>query len=833
VPNELQPETINPDESALPEVPKLFAPGELVENEGGEPEYGFRNEFLPEKYQAVAKFMVQRISAIDMFARIDAVKRAGEGRFYWRGQFDATFDESAFSWAAPGQGGGEDEDAGDVALTYGFNIYQAFGRGFITQVGVPPSIKFIAADQDSPNANRVASSCDTMRRKIEYQNGVETFAEEVARLMWTDGPVYFYSRWVTDGSRFGYEDEAHVEEKPEGLGEGAKPPAKKPRQPKGGECIDAYGTLECKVPINMRRMTDFPFFQLSFEIDLTSAKSMYPNISANISGGEPGPGEYNFDRTTRIATTQGIRLLTQSGDTVAQLPTWQRTWIRPSFFASIEDESDRTFFEENFPDGMMVAFVGDTYAESRNESMDDHWEIAKPIQGDGQSTPPAGYLIMPVQDCFNDLTDLQMEKFMKAIPAIYGDKGVFDFAAISKEKAGPGAHYPTKRDMDPGEDIRQKIFAEPFPPADPAVGAYYQALLGAIPQFLTGIYPAGLGDADPNNETKGGILALRDASRGQQGVAWKAFRGAYSNSMEQLIRIGAYYREGESEDGKLKLASPGANETMVELEDLHEGNFFCVPDGDESYPRTHEDRQLAYNTLVQAATAGNAGAAAILAEPKNAVVLKDVIALPGLVVPGADETEKQLSEIKQLMAEAPIPNQDAHAAFLIASVEAHVTGQPAPPKPPVQVLNNPSVPIDPDFDNHSIEFKAGQDWINSAQGQQAKLEDPDGFMNVRLHLLLHKAQMDKAQQGQIAQAAQAEVIKAKAKASATKPKDPAESINYKDLGPSGRIQLAKRAGLNVVPDEAASLTESHLPQPGNGADQGGEKENDNAQKPGV
>jgi hypothetical protein len=810
VATDVQPDIVNPEESALPEVPEAFAPGELVKAEGNSyPEYGFRNEFLPKKYQALAKNMVQQIAMIDMFARIEEVKRAGEGRFYWRGQFDATFDESAFTWESPGEGG-EAGDAGDIPLTYGFNIYQAFGRGFITQVGVPPSIKFIAVDMFSPNANRIASSCDTMRKKIEYQNGVEDFAEDVARLMWTDGPIFLYARWVCDGARFGYEDQSHVEESPEGLGEGKAPPPKKPRQPKGGECLDVYGILECKRPINMRRVSDFPFFQLSYEIDLTSAKSMYPHISANISGGQPGPGEYNFDRTTRIATTQGIKLLTQSGDTVAQLPTWQRTWIRPSFFASIGDQNDREFFESNFPDGMMVAFVGDTYAESRNESMDDHWKIAKPIKGDGQSTPPAGHLIMPVQDCFNDLTDLQMEKFMKAIPAIYGDKGLFDFAAISKEHAGPGAHYPTKRELEPGENIQQKIFAEPFPPADPAVAAFYTMLLGAIPQFLTALYPASLGDSDPSNETKGGIMALRDASRGQQGPAWKAFRHAYSGSMEQLIRIGAYFREGETEDGKIQVKSPGAQETGVDLEDLHEGNFFCIPDGDESYPRTHEDRQLAYNVLVQAATAGNAGAAAILAEPKNAVVLKDILAIPGLTIPGADETEKQLAEIKQLLEEPPVPNEAAKTAFAIKSLMARATGQPAPPQPPVQQMYQPSVPIDPDFDNNAVELKSGTDWINSAAGQQAKVENTEGFMNVRLHLLMHQQAVDGENQQKMTQAVQVEGAKAKAKAMGVKQKSPAESINFKDAGPALRIQIAKQAGLNALPDEAANLAEENL-----------------------
>ena len=138
------------------------------------------------------------------------------------------------------------------------------------------------------------------------------------------------------------------------------------------------------------------------------------------------------------------------------LPTWQRTWIRPCFFASIDNLEDRKFFEDNFPDGMFVAFVGETYAESATRSMDDHWDSLPPGQGDGQATPSAGYLIMAVQDCTNDMVDLHMESFMKAIPALFGDKGLFDFAAMSKRKRVPGAHWPTKREMEPTRTFASK-----------------------------------------------------------------------------------------------------------------------------------------------------------------------------------------------------------------------------------------------------------------------------------------------------------------------------------------------------------------------------------------
>jgi hypothetical protein len=64
-----------------------------------------------------------------------------------------------------------------------------------------------------------------------------------------------------------------------------------------------------------------------------------------------------------------------------------------------------------------------------------------------------------------------------------------------------------------------------------------------------------------------------------------------------LIRIGAYFRASEAEGGKVTISSPQTMETVVDLEDLHDGNFHCIPDGDESYPRTHEDRRFPQSRL--------------------------------------------------------------------------------------------------------------------------------------------------------------------------------------------------------------------------------------------
>jgi hypothetical protein len=794
-----------PDQTqALQEYGDKFAPGEATAVDGQPDEkWGSKRERIPEKYQQIFRDLCGKIAMRDMFARIEESKKAAERRFAWRGMLDIVWAEDQGTWAQMGSPSGpqlKEQDTGDTSLHYPLNIFQAFGRGFITIVSTVPGVKMEATEVNAPDALRIASAAETLKNKIESQNDVDELAEDVARLMWTDGRVAFYTRWVTDGARFGYEDQKHSDEDTEGVGEAQEPPEKQPRQARGGEVITPYGVLEVKVPINMRRQSEFPYVQLAYEIDSTTAKAIYPDVGKKLQGGAPGPGELGFDRITRIACTQGIQMLTQAGDSIAQLPTYQRTWMRPAMFAEIDKDEDRMWFEDNYPDGAFIAFVGDTYCESRNESMDDHWEFARPLPGDGQATPSAGEIIMPVQYALCDMTDLAMESFMKAIPAIWCDKGMVDLEAIAKQTAGPGAHYPSKQDLEAGKKMQDAFWPEPTPELPASFDPMYQALFGDIPQFLTGLFPAAMGQGDASNETLGGIQQLSQASKGQAGVAWRAFRKSYAKSMTQAVRVGAYFRAGDAdEQGILRL-----DNEEIELQDLREGNWKCKPDGDESYPVTHAERQTACAQFVQFAMQTPQGQQ-VLFEPKNLSLIKDVNGLPDLEIPGASAGEKQLGEIEELLQEMPIPIPEVAIQYKMATAMAAMTGQQPPSPPGPEQLYRSSIQIDPIMDDHQSEFTEGRTWVNSRKGQQAKREKQEGFLNVRLHLLEHKKMIDQAQQAQMQ--AQVGMMQAEeqAKAAAKPQKDPSESINYKDLGPSGRIQLAKRAGLDVTADEGSTL----------------------------
>lgn len=794
-------EQTNPSDDKFADLEEKFAAGEMSAVEGQPPDYGLNREKIPANYQNIFRGLCRKVAERDQFARIEEVRIAALQRFYWRSMMDVCWDENSALWDQPynGQVYWNQDDGGDIPLNYPVNIYQSYGRAFITLVSQVPNLKMQAKNLNSPDAMRISSAADTMRKNIEAQNDMDRVMEDTSRLFWTDGRVVFYSRWVTDGARFGYRDEVHDDESPEGLGQGGDPPEKRPRQPKGGEVLTPGGVLEWKVPINASCQADMDWVQYSKEVDTTKAKSTYPWMADKIQSGEPGPGSYNFDRTTRIAITQGIRLLQEAGDTTASLPTMQRTFFRPSFFVEIENPHDRGWFEDNYPNGAEVVFIGEAYCESRNASMDDHVEICHPLPGDGQATPSAGRILLPVQDAVNDLTDLKMERAMKSIPAIYCDKESVNLQAISKEKAGPGAHYPAIGRE--GRPLSDSFWPEPQPTAPADETEMWANMFTNIPQALTGLYAAVLGETDSDNKTLGGQAIARDQSKSQSGVAWRALRKSYAKSMMQLVRIGAYYRASEAQEGKIKLAPPGEQETEIDLEDLHDGNWWCFPDGDESYPNTHGEKRMAYAEFAQLAGQTPQGIA-LLTDPKNLTLYKSLNGLSELEIPGADSEQKQLAEIKQLLSEVPIPNLEARNAFLKAALAAKLQGQPIPPAPPADAFLNPSIDIDPEFDDHQAEWQTGLDWVNSSAGQQAKRDDPQGFLNVRLHLLKHKQQMTQAQQAQMQQMAAMQMAVEKAKHPG---KTPGENIAMKDLGPSGRIQMGAQAGLDLRADEAANM----------------------------
>jgi hypothetical protein len=403
-----------------------------------------------------------------------------------------------------------------------------------------------------------------------------------------------------------------------------------------------------------------------------------------------------------------------------------------------------------FPDGCYVAFAADAYCEARNESMDDHWRVLHALPGDGQNRPSVGDSLVQVQERYNALSNMQAETYEFGIPPIYADPQVLDFDALQNQVAEPAAHYPAR--ARPGQPLAAGFFQPAPATVPPDMLRHQQDLIGPISQFLTGLFPAIFGGNMEDVKTASGYALARDQAMGRLGLVWRRLKQFYAD----LLLLGVdCFRKNRPGDGVY-------DSKWIRLADL-KGNIQAHPEADETFPRVKSQQRAVLqqlfginDPLIQRA----------LTEPANIGYIKNVIGLSELVVPGEDSRNKQLREIQQLLAAAPIvvnlpvnprasSSQNAAPGISPASSSnpdagedatlkggATQGGGAAPHESRVtnhesQILLLPSVPVDELLDDHAVEFEECKRWANSDSGQAAKVSNPAGFANVRAHAEAH------------------------------------------------------------------------------------------------
>jgi hypothetical protein len=678
------------------------------------------------------------------------------------------------------------------------NLYQAFGLSFIALLSQDtPSTRFYPQSAQNEVDVAAAKASSDVAELIEQNNKVQQLLTGVGYYLWTDGKIGGYVRFVADGQRFGWHNEDIVEEATIKLGEdeyscancGERTPVsnygktkKKSseyaseetktdashnfvggavcpncgseltendfqpaevitvprivgtrRVPNGQEVITVIGGLELNTPVWANEMYEFPYLQWQQEVHIAKLRAAYPLVADKIEQGGPIEAEDVYARASRVAVAQGLPT-TEPGDALYDLITFTRTWIRPWAFYAIEDLQTRAELLALFPSGCYVAFAGETYCESRNETLDDHWRVMHALPGDGQNRPSVGDALIQIQERYNVLSNIQAETYEYGIPPIYADPQVVDFDAMQTQRSEPGTHYPAR--ARPGQPLSSSFY-QPTPAQVPAeMLEHQQELAGPIAQFLTGLFPAVFGGVQEGNKTAAGYAMARDQALGRLGLVWRRLKQFYADLM--LLGVDTF-RKNRPGDVEIPLLGPAGEfeSKWIRLADL-KGNIQAYPEADETFPRLKSQQR---GVLQQLLASSDPLIAQALSDPENIGFIKGVFGLSELVIPGEDSREKQLREISQLLASGPI--------IVHAHSESHAQSKGGAPA--VQEL--PSVPIDELLDDHAAELAEIRRWASSDAGQLARLQNPLGFANVRAHAAAHQAALGR--QGARAVAAKA------------------------------------------------------------------------------
>ncbi len=567
------------------------------------------------------------------------------------------------------------------------------------------------------------------------------------------------------------------------------------RVPNGQEVISILGGLELNTPVWANEMHEFPYLQWQQEVHIAKLRAAYPDAADKIILGGPVEAEDVYARASRVAVAQGLPT-TQPGDALYNLITFTRTWIRPWAFYALEDKQTRDELLALFPGGCYVAFAGETYCEARNETLDDHWRVMHALPGDGQNRPSVGDSLVQIQERYNTLSNIQAETYEFGIPPIYADPQVLDFDALSSQTAEPAAHYPAR--AKPGQPLAASFF-QPAPAQVPAdMLEHQQELAGPVAQFLTGLFPAVFGGTQGGaGKTASGYAMARDQAMGRLGLVWRRLKQFYADLM--LLGVDTF-RQNRPQDVEIPLlgASGEFESKWIRLADL-KGNIQVHPEADETFPRMKSQQRAVLQSLL---ASNDPMIAQALSDPDNIGFIKGVFGLDELAVPGEDAREKQLREISQLLASAPIvvpapsvaPMSQAVPANSVAPPPAASVDVPAdgatsangaivgaqspslgtaplqnagaetgPTTPAQHFIELPSVPIDELLDDHAAELAEVRRWASSDAGQLARAQNPLGFANVRAHAAAHHAALARqTAQTAIQQAAVSAVEKTRA-----------------------------------------------------------------------
>jgi hypothetical protein len=507
------------------------------------------------------------------------------------------------------------------------------------------------------------------------------------------------------------------------------------KEPKSRICLECYGGLYIKIANYAKKQSQTPYLTFSHETHYANVLECYPDMRDEIPHGQAGsPGTYDpYEQYGRLNTQY-------RGEFPNEVITLQETWLRPAAF-NVLDEDKYKKLKKMFPDGVCVVRANDTVCDYYAANLDDEWTLTKNPMSDYLTHEPLGELLTNIQDITNDLISLTLQTIEHGIAQTWADPAVVNFNAQRQVEAMPGTLTATKP-VPGAKNISEAFHTTSTASLSPEVFNFYQ-IVQQLGQFVSGALPSLFGGAQGQGSsgTASEYAMAKGMALQRLQTPWKMLTIWWKDIFGKVIPL---YMKNMQED-----------ERFVEKDDL--GNFINVflrkaemtgsigsieLEADEKLPITDEQQA---DIIMQLFNLNNDQIVQALMDPENLPFIAKIVKIPSFRLPGGEDRQKQLEEIVELVNSIPIPQPPTPEQQQADAIVMQQTGtQPEP-------IEQPSVEVDPDIDNHEIEAAICRSWLIGPAGRLAKVENPDGYRNVMLHM---KAHLQIVQQQMLAQAMQ-------------------------------------------------------------------------------
>lgn len=504
------------------------------------------------------------------------------------------------------------------------------------------------------------------------------------------------------------------------------------KHPKARICMEVFGGLFVKVPIWARNQKECSYLIYSYETHYANVLEKYPELKEKVN-----KGQSTYDMYEQWARTSPQYRGEQPENNV----TVRNAWLRPCQY-NILNEDEIKQLKKQYPDGVNVCVINDLVAHAENSALDDYWTITQNPLSDYVHFDPIGLLLTSVQEITNDLISLTVQTIEHGIPQTFADPKVLNFNSYRNSEVIPGGIYAATpksgRALSEGfYEVKTATLSQEVLPFAQKVQEMGQLVSGALPSLF--------GGQMSGSRTASEYSMSRAQALQRLQTQWKMLTMWWKEVFGKVIPM--YIKEVVEDEKQVKKDENGNFVNVFIRKAELEGKIGSVElEGNENLPITWNQQKDTFMELLQSQ---NPVVVDALQSPENLPYFKRVTGLTDYVIPNENDRRKQYEEIEQLINSEPI--QVPPDPMMVQ--QAVMQGMP-PPQPQMQ----PSVPVDPDLDNHEIEAYTCHYWLVGDAGRLCKTENPMGYQNVLLHYKMHKdvLMMQQMQQQQMQMQMQAQ-----------------------------------------------------------------------------
>src|ERR1043165_6179170 len=720
------------------------------------------NHKLDKNLQDCLKYLVDKYEKEDSWTRKQQLKLWKKNEEFWHGIQFVFWSESRQDWLSPLAYKWFSEDEGREGVEgpfYDFviNVYKAHGEAIIAALAAQvPTVRFPPDDAEDDDDLLTSKTYSKIADLIQRHNQVKVLQLMSLFTLWNQGLLAWYHAPKSDKAfgmvnienfkkqlscihcdkNFPVEDEEDLQE-----GLHACPECGSPLEvntvldsfqesPKSRVIIDCFGGLHVKVPYWARKQGDISYLIKALDQPKPFLKSIYPHIADEIENDDEDSQQYE-----RMARTPSTFTSFSRADDNHDLATHRQCWLRPWAFEGLtrDKETEKKKLYKKFPNGAYVSFIGNKYAESRDEDLDKYWTICKVGLSTYIHADAIGQPLIPLQESRNVLFNLTLETIEQGIGSQFADPRVLNFNVYSKHEARPGMIYPARARE--GQTLGNSFYEGGRATLSREVAPFGQQV-DKDSQFVVGSFPSLYGGpGEGKSRTLGEYQQSRTMALQRLSIAWSLFTINWAKLMEKCVHL---YVENMIDDERFTTPDPTQKDNYVNVwirkADLtgHVGEV--EPEGADSFPISNPQKQTLFFKLVEL---NNQFINAALFATPNRRIIADLLSFTDLDIPGEEQITKQAVEIADIMKGVPVQ-------------------------------------VDPIVDDNEIHIEMCKYFLAGQRGLDLKKTAPDQYMMIEQHLQQHlqlvqqnaEAEQEKRSKAYVDTKAEAEVNKQAVKVTA-------------------------------------------------------------------